>query len=108
MSPYDGLNVASLMYVSPDKSEAAFFWWRLDEMCDDHLPRVKMDGLNPDALYCIKEINVIDDKPLPFDGKTFSGRFLMECGLEIPPIHNCPVEIRGNNSSRVLFLELCE
>ena len=38
LSPYDGKGAASLMYVAPDKSDAVFFWWRLDNDVIPHLP----------------------------------------------------------------------
>ena len=105
ISPFSGKGVASLMYVSQNKDKAAFFWWKTEQMTGEHLPRVKMAGLDPDALYQIREINRIDDEPLSFEGASFSGKFLMESGLEIPYRHKCNVKLRGNNSSRVLCLE---
>ena len=48
VSPYDKLGVASLMYVNPDKNKAVFYWWKTEQFCNQHLPRVKMAGLNPD------------------------------------------------------------
>ena len=105
VSPYSGIGLSSLMYVSEAKDKAAFFWWKIDQKCDEHYPRVKMAGLDPAALYRIKEINRIDEAPLSCEGAVFSGKFLMECGLEFPYRHKCDIKLRGNNSSRVLYLE---
>ena len=105
VSPYDGQGVASLMYCSPEKDKAVFYWWKLEYFYNQHFPRVRMAGLNPDAQYKIRELNVIDRTPLPFEGKIFSGRYLMKNGLEIPVGHN--TDWRGQNewASRVLYLE---
>ena len=55
LSPYDNQGVASLMYVSPEKNKAVFYWWKLEQFCNQHLPRVKMAGLSPEKLYKIHE-----------------------------------------------------
>ena len=104
VSPYDGHNMASLMYVAPQKDEAVFYWWKTETFYDDHLPRVKMAGLDPDRLYEVRELNRIDNKPLPYEGLAFSGRFLMETGLEIPLKHKVDYHKQDDWSSRVLRL----
>ena len=83
-SPYAGDNLASLMYVSDDKQQAVFFWYKLETMKNQHLPRVRMQGLDPDKLYTIHELNRIDNDPLHCEGKTYSGAYLMSQGLEMP------------------------
>ena len=104
VSPYDGHNMASMMYVSPEKSEAVFYWWKTETFYDDHLPRVKMAGLDPDRMYRVHELNRIDNVPLPYEGLAFSGKFLMENGLEIPLKHNVDYHKQDDWSSRVLYL----
>ena len=104
VSPYDGHNMASLMYVEPDKSEAVFYWWKTETFYDDHLPRVKMAGLDPSKRYTVHELNRIDNVPLPYEGKSFSGSFLMENGLEIPVKHRVDYHKQDDWSSRVLYL----
>lgn len=104
VSPYDGHNMASMMYCSEDKSKAVFYWWKLETFYDEHLPRVRMAGLDPDRMYKVHELNRIDKKPLSFEGKSFSGRFLMQNGLEIPFKHNADYGERNDWSSRVLYL----
>ena len=64
-----------------------------------------MDGLDPDKTYEIRELNRIDRKPLPFEGKRYSGKFLMENGLEMPQNHDLPKGELTDWSSRVLLLE---
>ena len=104
VSPYDGHPIASMMYVTPEKSEAVFYWWKLETLYNDQLPRVKMDGLDPDKVYTVHELNRIDDKPLPYEGKSFTGKFLMENGLEIPYRHYVNYYKRNDWASRVFHL----
>ena len=104
VSPYDGHNMASMMYVDPEKTEAVFYWWKTETFYDDHLPRVKMAGLDPAKSYKVHELNRIDNVPLPYEGKSFSGKFLMENGLEIPLKHRVDYHKQDDWSSRVLYL----
>ena len=104
VSPYDGFNIASMMYCSKDKSEAVFYWWKLEHFRDEHLPRVKMAGLDPDRMYRVTELVRIDNEPLPFEGMSFSGKYLMSTGLEIPYTHTVDYHKQNDWSSRVLHL----
>lgn len=105
VSPYDRLGVASLMYTSPEKDKAVFYWWKTEHFVNQHLPRVTLAGLDPDKKYRISELNRIDNQPLAFEGKTFSGAFLMESGLEIPYTHRVDYHKQNDYASRVLYLE---
>ena len=104
VSPYDGHNMASLMYVAPEKDQAVFYWWKTETFYDDHLPRVRMAGLDPDKMYKVTELNRIDNVPLKYEGMSFSGKFLMENGLEIPQKHIVDYHKQDDWSSRVLRL----
>ena len=108
VSPYDKLGVASLMYVSPEKDQAVFYWWKTESFCNQHLPRVTMAGLQPDTYYKVTELNRIDNEPLGFEGKTFSGAYLMANGLEIPYSHKVDYHKQNDYASRVLLLEAVE
>ncbi|MBO4851313.1 MAG: alpha-galactosidase [Prevotella sp.] len=105
LSPYDRKGLASLMYVSENKEKAVFFWWKTESFQNEHLPRVKMAGLNPDKLYKVHELNRIDVKPLDCEGKSYSGEYLMSHGLEIPYRNNVEWGKKNDWSSRVLLLE---
>lgn len=84
ISPYDRKGVASLMYVSPDKSRAVFFAYKMEHFMCQLLPRVRMAGLDPDKSYHLRELNVPSgSKPCRMDGKTFTGAFLMNVGFEL-------------------------
>lgn len=104
LSPYDGLGAASLMYVAPDKDEAVYYWWKTETFVNQQLPRVKMQGLDPDREYIVTELNRIDNEPLPYEGKAFTGKFLMNNGLEMPLDHNVDYHKRNDYASRVLRL----
>lgn len=104
VSPYDRLGVASLMYTSPEKDKAVFYWWKMETFYNQHLPRVRMAGLDPAKMYRVKELNRIDNEPLPFEGKAYSGKFLMENGLEIPYTHKVDYHKLNDYASRVLYL----
>ncbi|MDO4320277.1 MAG: alpha-galactosidase [Bacteroidales bacterium] len=104
-SPYDGRGVASLMYVADDKDEAVFYWYKTEEFVNQHLPRVRMAGLDPDKTYRITELNRVDNTPLDCEGLTFSGKYLMDNGLEIPYTHDLDYHKLNDYASRVLRLE---
>ena len=105
LSPYDKQGVASLMYVAPEKDKAVFYWWKTEHFCNQHLPRVKMVGLCADKQYRVHELNRIDNVPLNYEGKSFSGAYLMANGLEIPYNHKVDYHKQNDYSSRVLYLE---
>lgn len=105
VSPYDKQGVASLMYVDDAKQKAVFYWWKTETFVNQHLPRVKMAGLDANKTYRIHELNRIDNEPLAFEGKTFSGAYLMANGLEIPYTHNVDHHKKTAWASRVLVIE---
>ena len=105
VSPYDKVGLASLMYVNEQKSKSVFFWWKTESFQNEHLPRVKMAGLDATKNYKIHELNRIDLRPMDVEGKVFSGAYLMNHGLEMP-YRNEPEWSKKNDwSSRVLLLE---
>ncbi len=105
VSPFDNQGLSSIMYVSEVKDKAVFYWWKLANFYNCHLPRVKMAGLDANKLYKVRELDVIDNKPLPCEGKAYSGKFLMEHGLEMPYTHDVDWGKKNCWSSRVLYLE---
>ena len=105
VSPYDNQGLSSIMYVSEAKDKAVFYWWKLANFYNVHLPRVKMAGLDENKMYKVKELDVIDNKPLDCEGKSYSGKYLMEHGLEMPYVHEVGWGKKNDWSSRVLYLE---
>ena len=104
-SPYDNQGLSSIMYVSEAKDKAVFYWWKLANFYNVHLPIVKMAGLDANKMYKVRELNVIDNTPLAYEGKAYSGKFLMEHGLEMPLENNVDWGKKTDWSSRVLYLE---
>lgn len=105
VSPYDNQGLSSIMYVREAKDKAVFYWWKLANFYNVHLPRVKMAGLDENKMYKVKELDVIDNKPLDCEGKSYSGKYLMEHGLEMPYVHEVDWGKKNDWSSRVLYLE---
>ena len=101
LSPYDKQGVASLMYVAPEKDKAVFYWWKTEHFCNQHLPRVKMAGLCADKQYRVHELNRIDNVPLNYEGKSFSGAYLMANGWRFP------TTIRWTITSRTTIRAVC-
>ena len=105
VSPYDNQGLSSIMYVSEAKDKAVFYWWKIANFYNVHLPLVKMAGLDANKLYKVRELDVIDNKPLDCEGKSYSGKYLMEHGLEMPYTNEVDWGKKTDWSSRVLYLE---
>lgn len=105
VSPYDNRGFASLMYVEENKDKAVAYWWKIANFYDEHFPRLRFAGLDPERSYRVTELDRLDITPLAYEGKSFTGRFLMESGLEIPATNNVEWSLKSDWSSRVLLLE---
>lgn len=106
VSPFDNRGAVSLMYVSPAKDKAVYYWFRTNNDYSAPLvTRTPMEGLDPDASYKVTELNAIDQRPLASEGKVFTGKFLMDNGLEMRPNHDLPWGKKVDYCSRVLLLE---
>ena len=105
VSPYDRKGLASMMYVTDQQDKAVWYWWKTESFQNEHLPRVKMAGLDAKRMYKVRELNRIDLKPLDCEGKAYSGAYLMSHGLDVP-YRNEPEWSKKNDwASRVLLLE---
>ena len=105
LSPYDKKGLASLMYVDDAQEKAVWYWWKTESFQNEHLPRVKMAGLNPARMYKVHELNRIDLKPLDCEGQSYSGAYLMSHGLDVPYRNEVDWGKKTDWSSRVLLLE---
>ena len=105
VSPYDRKGLASLMYVDDAQQKAVFYWWKTESFQNEHLPRVRMAGLDANRMYRVHELNRIDLQPMDCEGKTFSGQYLMAHGLEVPYRNETEWGQKTDWSSRVLLLE---
>jgi alpha-galactosidase len=114
VSPYEGKrDFTSLMYVTEDKDRAVLFAYRHLFKHDMSNIIIRLQGLNPDAKYAIREVTPeVEGKPVAIDGKVVSGRYLMEEGIVIPELvkgftKNAPLgEVRAGNDFRSVVLEL--
>jgi len=105
VSPYDRKGLASMMYVDDRQEKAVWYWWKTESFQNEHLPRVHMAGLNPNRMYKVHELNRIDLKPLDCEGKSFSGAYLMNHGLDVPYRNEVDWGKKNEWASRVLLLE---
>ena len=85
ISPYSRKGVTSLMYASQSGAQAVLFVYKTENYYNQPLPRIRLAGLDPEKSYTLTEKNVRAYKePCSLSGKTFSGRFLMQVGIEVP------------------------
>lgn len=96
LSPYENRGFCSEMFVKEDKSEAVFFCFKFENYIGLETPRWHMAGLDPDATYQLNEFES-PDRRSRIEGKTFSGKFLMETGIE--------ARLGGQFASRVIRLK---
>ncbi len=94
-----------MMYVTDQQDKAVFYWWKTESFQNEHLPRVRMAGLDANRMYKVKELNRIDLQPMSVEGKSFSGAYLMNHGLDMPYRNETEWSKKNDWSSRVLLLE---
>lgn len=83
LSPYEH-NRTSYMYVSEDKREAVLFNFLVRKNVNSDRQAVVLKGLQPDRQYKVTEINRENEswtRISEYEGKTFSGDYLMTVGL---------------------------
>jgi len=83
LSPYEN-ELASLMYVTSDKSRAVMFNYLSDwrYVGDPQQRPIKLQGLDSNKTYRLTEINLYDKQRSPIDSsRTYSGDFLMKVGF---------------------------
>ncbi|MES2371091.1 MAG: alpha-galactosidase [Bacteroidota bacterium] len=92
ISPYEE-NRSVLMYVNDTKSRAILYNYMLNARYKEMFSRVKLQGLDPQKKYRLKEINLFPDtKSLnPDNDKVLSGDYLMNTGLNLAPGKLVPV-----------------
>jgi alpha-galactosidase len=85
-SPYES-NRAVVMYVDSAKQHAILFNYHLNTRRQDMFGRVKLQGLDAQKNYRIKEINLFPGtkSAQPDDNKVLSGSYLMTVGLNLSP-----------------------
>lgn len=97
ISPYDRKGVCSEMFISESKDKAVFFAYKMENFVNQFIPRFRMNGLDAGRRYVLKELNRTDKKEASFEGKSFTGKYLMETGVSL--------NLGGEYASRVILLE---
>lgn len=84
VSPYEG-NHCAINYVSKDKQRAVLFAYDLHPRYKEPVMNVKMQGLDADKVYTVKETNLMPGKEsdMECNGKQYSGDYLMKVGLNV-------------------------
>lgn len=80
LSPHEGDHAAT-MYVGKDRRSAVLFVFDIFPRYDERLFPVRLDGLDPEATYAVREINRADGSAS--DVRTYSGAYLMNAGLPL-------------------------
>ena len=96
ISPYEGKGYCSEMIMNEEKTEGLFFAYKFEQYVDLFRPRFRFAGLNPNATYRLEEINR-EGGTDHWEGHTFTGKFLMENGVE--------VRLDGQWASKVIHLQ---
>jgi len=84
VSPY-GSNHTSSMFVGKDKKTAAVFAFDIHPRYAEKTLPVRLQGLNADKKYRVKEINMMpgSGSSLKGNNQVFSGEYLMNVGLDL-------------------------
>ena len=84
VSPY-GSNHTSSMYVNKDKNQAVVFAFDVYPRYGEHILPVRLQGLEANKMYQVKEINLMPgaSSSVNGNGQTFSGEYLMNVGLDL-------------------------
>ena len=80
VAPYNSNHTAT-MYVGKDKKQAAVFAFDMFPLNVEHFTNVKLQGLDPNVTYSIKEINKSDATSSHY--ANYSGEYLMTVGLPL-------------------------
>lgn len=89
VSPYE-TNHMAVNYVSKDKREAVLFAYDVHPRFSETLYKVRPQGLDPNAMYKIEEINLMpgNSSNLKLNGSVVSGEYLMKVGLDAFTCHS--------------------
>ena len=84
VSPY-GSNHTSSMYVNKDKNQAIVFAFDVYPRYGEHILPVRLQGLEANKMYQVKEINLMPgaSSSVNGNGQTFSVEYLMNVGLDL-------------------------
>lgn len=99
VSPYETHHMA-VNYVSADQQKAVVFAYDLEPRYQEPLRPVRLQGLNPQARYQVKEINLMPNtqangeltegaSSLSCNGQVYTGDYLMKVGLNVLTARHC-------------------
>lgn len=84
ISPYDHEAAAALMYIDSEKTHAAVFAYRIDYLNAQHLPKLRLDGVDENKNYRIHDLTPLNEnRPSNLNGQVVSGRILKYVGLNL-------------------------
>lgn len=83
VSPYDTSH-AAVEYVDKSRNMAVLFAFDLAPRYREKLYKVRLQGLDPDKKYLVREINLMPGTESKFaqNGHTYTGDYLMKVGLD--------------------------
>jgi len=86
VNPYDErTGFSSFLFTNDSHSRAVLFAHRVKYLYNIVEQRVRLHGLDPNRTYRFKELNVkIGQEPSRLNGQAFSGRLLMDTGIDLP------------------------
>lgn len=84
ISPYESNHMA-VNYVSKDRQKAVLFAYDLHPRYGEPVLNVRLQGLDANRSYTVKEINLMpgEKSALDCNDKTFTGDYLMKVGLNV-------------------------
>ena len=84
VSPYDTHHMA-VNYVDSARQKAVLFAYDIYPRYQEKLMAVKLQGLDPDRMYRVEEINLMPGakSSLKAHGRVYSGDYLMKIGLDV-------------------------
>jgi alpha-galactosidase len=109
LSPYDN-DFSSLMFVNKEKTKAVAFIYHIRKMVGDVCPRIKLEGLDANKNYKVREINKLQETIPAVNGgvylmdhlnlkqNVFSGYVLRNIGIQ--------PKLIGEYDSTVLLFEI--
>ncbi|NSL89446.1 alpha-galactosidase [Chitinophaga sp. Mgbs1] len=84
VSPYEAPR-AVFQYTSPDKRQAVVFHYLMNTRRTDVFNVVKLQGLDPQRNYRIKEISLFPGTSSSFSNQVYTGDYLMTAGISLTP-----------------------
>ena len=84
VSPYE-TNHSAINYVDSSRNMGVLFAYNLSPRFQEKLCKVRLQGLDANKRYLVKEINLMPGTESEFaqNGKVFSGDYLMKVGLDV-------------------------